>query len=184
VETLALLGNDSGIISAAEVGNKRVPNVGSIQSSFHGVERRRRRVDHAVLRISRRRPHSTLPFIRQEAGKSGFDIVTSIVVESSCCLGDDKPDSDVDMSTTTAVNTNGGELLSLTAKAVLNDESTKQKGVIAYFLPRNTDGIILGQSAISSDIKGSFEMEQNVVNGKVKTVTTYFGGGIDDKQED
>jgi len=129
-------------------------------------------------------PWGGTEYSKQEAGKSGFDIVTSIVVESSCCLGDDKPDSDVDMSTTTAVNTNGGELLSLTAKAVLNDESTKQKGVIAYFLPRNTDGIILGQSAISSDIKGSFEMEQNVVNGKVKTVTTYFGGGIDDKQED
>ena len=55
--------------------------------------------------------------------------------------------------------------------------------MIAYFLPRNTDGIILGQSAVTSDIKGSFEMEQNVVNGKVKTVTAYFGSGINDEQE-
>jgi len=127
-------------------------------------------------------PWGGTEYAKQEAGKSGFDIITSIVVESSC-LGDEMPDSD-GTSTTTAVKTNGGELLSLTAKAVLNDESTTQEGVIAYFLPRNTDGIILGQSAISSDINGTFEMEQNVVNGKVKTITAYFGSGVDDKQGD
>ena len=118
---------------------------------------------------------------------SGFDIITSIVVESSRCLKDEKKpgsDEERDTSTKTAVKTNGGELLSLTAKAVLNNESTKQKGVVAYFLPRNTDGITLGQSAVTSDIKGSFEMEQNVVNGKVKTVTAYFGSEVDDKQGD
>ena len=126
-------------------------------------------------------PWGGTEYSKQEVGKSGFDIVASVVVESSC-LGDEKPDDDVDDKSTIVVKTNGGELLSLTAKAVLADESTKQEGVIAYFLPRNTDGIILGQSAISSDIKGSFEMEQNVVNGKVKTVTAYFGSGINDKQ--
>ena len=129
-------------------------------------------------------PWGGTEYSKQEVGKSGFDIVTSIVVDSSCYLGGEMPDSDVDMSTTTAVKTNGGELLSLTVKAVLNDESTTQEGVIAYFLPRNTDGIILGQSAISSGIKGSFEMEQNVVNGKVKTITAYFGSGVDDEQGD
>ena len=97
-------------------------------------------------------------------------------------MRDEEPDSDA-TSTTTVVKTNGGELLSLTAKAVLADESTKQEGAIAYFLPRNTDGIILGQCAVTSGIKGSFEMEQNVVNGKVKTITAYFGKGIDDEQE-
>jgi len=126
-------------------------------------------------------PWGGTEYSKQEAGKSGFDIITSILVESSCCLKDDKED---DKSTTSVVKTNGGELLSLSAKAVLNDESTTQEGVIAYFLPRNTDGIILGQSAISSGIKGSFEMEQNVVNGKVKTITAYFGSGVDDEQGD
>jgi len=126
-------------------------------------------------------PWGGTEYSKQEAGKSGFDIITSIVVESSCCLKDDKEDY---KSTTSVVKTNGGELLSLSAKAVLNDESTTQEGVIAYFLPRNTDGIILGQCAISSGIKGTFEMEQNVVNGKVKTVTAYFGREVDDKQGD
>ena len=61
-------------------------------------------------------PWGGTEYAKQEAGKSGFDIITSIVVESSC-LGDEMPDSD-GTSTTTAVKTNGGELLSLTAKAV------------------------------------------------------------------
>ena len=124
-------------------------------------------------------PWGGTEYSKQEVGKSGFDIVTSIVVDSSR-LKDDKKDD----KSTTAVKTNGGELLSLTAKAVLDNESKQQGGVVAYFLPRNTDGIILGQSAVTSDIKGTFEMEQNVVNGKVKTITAYFGSGVDDKQGD
>ena len=70
---------------------------------------------------------------------------------------------------------NGGELFQMSANAVFSSTN----GALVYFLPRNIDGIALGQIAISSNIEHEwFEMEQNVVNGKVKTVTAYFGHGL------
>eukprot|EP00956_Cyclotella_meneghiniana_P023213 scaffold44750_cov47-Cyclotella_meneghiniana.AAC.2 len=57
----------------------------------------------------------------------------------------------------------------MTAKAAFTDS---KEGVVAYFLPRNVDGIALGQIAVASGIEhDKYELEQNVVNGKVKTVT-------------
>jgi trimethylguanosine synthase len=75
-----------------------------------------------------------------------------------------------------SVLTNGGQLFQMSAKAVFSDSN---EGVIAYFLPRNVDGIKLGQMAVASGIEHEcFELEQNVVNGKVKTVTAYFGHSL------
>ena len=95
-------------------------------------------------------------------GKAGYNPAVSISIEHKAA--DDSQ-----------ITTNGGEILALAAKAVL--EKTGTSGSISYFLPRNTDGISLGQCAVASGLEGSFEMEQNVVNGKVKTVTAYFGPG-------
>ncbi len=72
---------------------------------------------------------------------------------------------------------NGGELFGLAANAMFNGRNNK--GLLAYFLPRNTNGVVLGQIAVSSGINGRFEMEQNVVNGKVKAITAYFGHCLD-----
>ena len=114
-------------------------------------------------------PWGGMEYSKQASGKAGFDPVSSITIES---CSEDTVKQDVE-SSKPAVKTNGGELLSLTAKAFQGD--SKLNGTIAYFLPRNTDGVALGQIAAASGIEGSFEMEQNVVNGKVKTVTAYFG---------
>lgn len=110
-----------------------------------------------------------------QAGKAGFDPVTSITVQS-CASSVHEPDGKVEGTasyTPTTVTTNGGELLHIATKAVYDDAN--HEGVVAYFLPRNVDGIALGKIAVACDIKGCYEMEQNVVNGKVKTVTAYFG---------
>jgi trimethylguanosine synthase len=48
-------------------------------------------------------------------------------------------------------------------------------GPIAYFLPRNTNGIQFGQSVLKSGYGGPVVMEQNVLNGKLKTITAYIG---------
>ena len=116
-------------------------------------------------------------------GKAGFDPVTSITVESSGSSVNEAPLEDEDevvvegaASCTTTVTTNGGELLRIASKSVFGD-THQEAGVVAYFLPRNIDGIALGKIAVASDIRGCYEMEQNVVNGKVKTVTAYFGPG-------
>jgi len=119
-------------------------------------------------------PWGGMDYGKQEGGKSGFDPVTSITVESSL---EDTVQGDTKNGT--IVKTNGGELLSIATKAILCD--SKEEGMIAYFLPRNTDGICLGQIAVASGIDGSFEMEQNVVNGKVKTITAYFGHGAGER---
>ncbi len=116
-----------------------------------------------------------------KAGKPGFDPITSITVESSVAAAEDGTTTLCKTSTTT-VTTNGGELLHIATKAVFND--TNHEGVVAYFLPRNIDGIALGKIAVACDIRGCYEMEQNVVSGKVKTVTGYFGGGLGLEEEE
>jgi trimethylguanosine synthase len=99
-----------------------------------------------------------------------FDPVSSIsITSSSSLLEETQQDSDT-IGGTTNVTTNGGELLLAATNAL-----SKQEGVVAYFLPRNTNGIGVGQIAFTGGITGCFEMEQQVVNGKVKTVTAYFG---------
>ena len=105
------------------------------------------------------------PWGGMDYGKAGFDPVSSISIESKLTQEAGNEDGKA-----TSVTTNGGELLSLAAHAI------QPEGAIAYFLPRNTSGISVGQIAVSARLNdGCFEMEQNVVVGKVKTVTAYFG---------
>jgi len=116
-----------------------------------------------------------------EKGKSGFDVVSSITVET-IAEETSQDDAGNEKNAETSMKTNGGELLTMAAEAVFDDP--KQDGAIAYFVPRNTDGIGRGQCAVTSGISGCFEMEQNVVNGKVKTVTAYFGHSVTSLFED
>ena len=48
---------------------------------------------------------------------------------------------------------------------------------MAYFLPRNINGNAFAKSALEAGFKGPIVMEQNVLNGKLKTVTSYLGLG-------
>lgn len=51
------------------------------------------------------------------------------------------------------------------------------KKTVAYFLPKNTNGTAFAQSSFNAGFAGPIVMEQNVLNGKLKTVTAYFGLG-------
>jgi trimethylguanosine synthase len=62
----------------------------------------------------------------------------------------------------------GEQLLELAAKSLGH-------GPVAYFLPRNTNGTQLGKSVLRAGYRGRMELEQNVLNGKLKTVTAYIG---------
>lgn len=105
--------------------------------------------------------------IGNKYGKCGFDF-KNITLESKV------QNEEVDDNNLTTHN--GEELLSLSVKAAI-DESN-QHGLVVLFLPRNIDGISVSKIAATSGIKGSIELEQNVVNGKVKTVTAYFGPSV------
>lgn len=45
---------------------------------------------------------------------------------------------------------------------------------VVYFLPRNMNGLLMAASALNVGFKGVIEMEQNLINGKFKTITAYF----------
>jgi hypothetical protein len=117
-------------------------------------------------------------------GNTAFEPAASITVESS--ISEETPEQDANNNTegrgkTNLATTNGGELLCIATKAVLDDTKERyEDGMIAYFLPRNINGIAIGHNAIASSVLGCFEMEQNVVYGKVKTVTAYFGRGLEE----
>lgn len=65
----------------------------------------------------------------------------------------------------------GNSLLQLAAKSARNK-------MVILFLPRNTNGTKLGRCAsfVGFEDGTIIEMEQNVVNGKLKAITAYFGG--------
>ena len=120
-------------------------------------------------------------------GNTTFKPSTSITVESSISEETLEQEANNNIegrgktNLATTVTTNGAELLCIATKAVLDDTKEEyEDGMIAYFLPRNINGIATGHNAIASGVVGSFEMEQNVVCGKVKTVTAYFGRGLEE----
>jgi len=67
---------------------------------------------------------------------------------------------------------NGEDLLRYAKEAL----SHQRDQSLAYFLPRNVNGIKVGQSAVKVGLGGggSLELEQTWLNSKLKTVTAYF----------
>jgi trimethylguanosine synthase len=63
--------------------------------------------------------------------------------------------------------TNGEHLLIQATKATENKR-------VFYFLPRNTNGLQVAKSAVKAGFEGTIELEQNLINGKFKTLTAYF----------
>mmetsp|Transcript_13028 Transcript_13028/g.28207 ORF Transcript_13028/g.28207 Transcript_13028/m.28207 type:complete len:512 (-) Transcript_13028:1724-3259(-) len=62
---------------------------------------------------------------------------------------------------------NGEQLLNISGNVSRNK-------TVAYFLPRNINGLSLGSAALKAGYRNSIELEQNVLNGKLKTCTAYF----------
>jgi trimethylguanosine synthase len=63
---------------------------------------------------------------------------------------------------------NGSELLALAAAA------TGTRWVL-YDVPRNTNRVSLGQSALAAGYRGNCKLEEHYLNGRLKTVTAYLG---------
>ena len=76
----------------------------------------------------------------------------------------------IKIDTDDGIHVDGEWLLEKALNAVDN------KG-IAYFLPKNIHGLNLAKSAHRAGCKGPIVLEQNVLNGKLKTVTAYLGLG-------
>ena len=62
----------------------------------------------------------------------------------------------------------GAELLALAAAA------TARRWVI-YDVPRNTNHKSLGEAALAAGYRGNCKLEEHYLNGRLKTVTAYFG---------
>lgn len=63
---------------------------------------------------------------------------------------------------------NGSDLLRIAAAAT----STHW---VLYDVPRNTNRTSLGQSALAAGYRGNCKLEEHYLNGRLKTVTAYFG---------
>jgi trimethylguanosine synthase len=61
---------------------------------------------------------------------------------------------------------NGAELLALAAQAA---------PIAVYDIPRNTSRQSLGQAALQAGYRGNGKLEEHYLNGRLKTVTAYFG---------
>ena len=47
--------------------------------------------------------------------------------------------------------------------------------LVLYDLPRNANKTSLGQSALAAGYRGNLKLEEHFLNGRLKTVTAYFG---------
>jgi trimethylguanosine synthase len=63
---------------------------------------------------------------------------------------------------------NGAELLQLAAAAA-------RQGHVVFDVPRNTSRTSLGQAAVKAGYRGNCKLEEHYLNGRLKTVTAYFG---------
>jgi trimethylguanosine synthase len=63
---------------------------------------------------------------------------------------------------------NGSELLAIAAAATATHW-------VLYDVPRNTNRVSLGQSALAAGYRGNCKLEEHYLNGRLKTVTAYFG---------
>lgn len=99
--------------------------------------------------------------------RSGYKISSCIKISKQ--MGNDKDFSNEQKEDSQFVN--GEDLLEIAAKSA-------DTGRVMYFLPRNIDGVSLGRSALKAGYRNDIELEQNYLNGKLKTVTAYFGGKI------
>ena len=63
---------------------------------------------------------------------------------------------------------NGADLLRLAASAAMN-------ALVVYDVPRNTNRISVGQSALKAGYRGNCQLEEHYLNQRLKTVTVYFG---------
>lgn len=105
-------------------------------------------------------------------GKQGYDVAKNIKLEPwSETVGKEVTESDESVGVATRNGNrevvDGEELMEIASNV------TESKRV-AYFLPRNTNGISLGRAALKAGYRGSIEMEQNFLNGKFKTMTAYL----------
>lgn len=66
---------------------------------------------------------------------------------------------------------NGAEMLKYAAAAT-------QTRLVLYDLPRNTNKTSLGQSALAAGYRGNLKLEEHFLNGRLKTVTAYFGSNF------
>jgi hypothetical protein len=62
----------------------------------------------------------------------------------------------------------GKEIIQLAAKAT-------RSRVVLFDLPRNTSKTSLGICALAAGYRGNIKLEEHYLNGRLKTVTAYFG---------
>ena len=127
-------------------------------------------------------------------GKNGYDLEKNMKIKCQVCLQPDEKDTIQDdffdsfCSAPTSSHksnnratkkanfnnnihedyVNGAEMLKYAAAAT----STR---LVLYDLPRNTNKTSLGQSALAAGFRGNCKLEEHFLNGRLKTVTAYFG---------
>lgn len=105
-----------------------------------------------------------------DEGKSGYDVSNRIKVSSK--------DSQIQVDKPRKAGVHNHHVVDGDELFCLASRSATQKNVI-YFLPRNINGISLGRAALKAGYTKFYELEQNVLNGKLKTITAYFHEDLD-----
>lgn len=126
-------------------------------------------------------PHGNKDNIKDERNHDKEDETSREVVDSASkenLSGQDKTHDDcASLSVPSPLTTNTNKTKSIDGEELLIMASNAiGKKLVAYFLPRNVNFISLGNAASKAGYVGNtVEIEQNFLNGKLKTITAYLG---------
>jgi hypothetical protein len=125
-------------------------------------------------------------------GKNGYDLEKNMKIRCHVCLEPDEKDTieDAFFDTFSSQPSNSHKSGKAKKKANFNnilDEyvngaemlkyaaSATATRMVLYDLPRNANKTSLGQSALAAGYRGNLKLEEHYLNGRIKTVTAYFG---------
>jgi len=107
------------------------------------------------------------------AGKNGYDLQKNIHIPyHEHSLG--KQNCQEDQQEYHLTDIDGFLLLKMAAAATVSK-------LVIYDLPRNTNRYSLGRAALFAGYYGNTKLEEHLLNGRLKTVTAYFGKDFRDE---
>lgn len=131
-------------------------------------------------------------------GKNGYDLEKNMKIRCQVCLEPDEKDTIKDdfFDSFCASPASAPKMGRAKKKANFNNDivdeyvngadmlrfaaAASQTKLVLYDLPRNTNKTSLGQSALAAGYRGNLKLEEHFLNGRLKTVTAYFGTDFSD----
>ena len=126
---------------------------------------------HIQINASKNYENSDIAAISSNGSEATIDTTTTIInnnITNNTHMDNNKTNGKQQIHNHSIMN--GEQLLQSAIRAAPRNA----KRSIAYYLPKSTNGLRIAESAYKVSNTKFIDLEQNVMNGKLKTITAYF----------